>query len=53
MTSNTAMTMRATQKRKLIKPILAPLPHGSQMLVTSAEMTSTTSMIIACAVPLF
>ena len=53
MTRSTATTILATQNKKLISPMLAPLPQGSQMLVTSAETTSTTRMTIACAVPLF
>lgn len=53
MTNNTAMTILATQKRKLISPMLAPCPHGSQILVPSADATSMTRMTIACAVPLF
>jgi hypothetical protein len=53
MTSKTATTIRATQNRKLINPMLAPVPHGSQILVTNAEITSTTKMMIAWAVPLF
>jgi hypothetical protein len=46
------MTIRATQNRKLIRPILAPCPHGSQMLVPKAEATSMIRMTIAWAVPL-
>ena len=46
------MTIRATQNRKLISPMLAPWPQGSHTLVPSAEITSTTRMTIACAVPL-
>ena len=53
MTSKTAMTILATQNKKLIKPILAPLPQGSHILVTKADMTSITRMMTACAVPLF
>jgi hypothetical protein len=51
--NKTAITILATQNKKLIKPMLAPLPQGSQILVTRAETTSTTRMMIACAVPLF
>jgi hypothetical protein len=53
MTSRTATTIRATQNKKLIRPILAPLPHGSHTLVTSAAATSTTNITTAWAVPLF
>ena len=52
MTSSTAMTILATQNRKLMRPMLAPWPHGSHTLVPSADMTSTTRMMMACAVPL-
>lgn len=47
------MTILPTQNRKLMRPMLAPWPQGSQMLVPSAAATSTTRMTIACAVPLF
>ena len=47
MTSNTAITILATQNRKLMRPILAPCPQGSQILVTSDETTSMTRMMMA------
>lgn len=52
MTRRTAVMMRATQSMKLIPPMAAPRPHGSQTLVRRAATTSRTRMIIACAVPL-
>jgi hypothetical protein len=52
MTRRTAMTILATQKRKLISPIPAPWPQGSQTLVTKADITSMTRIMMACAVPL-
>ena len=47
MTSNTAMTILATQKKKLIKPMLAPWPQGNHILVTKAETTSIMRIMTA------
>jgi hypothetical protein len=42
----------ATHSKKLVAPMLAPSPHGSQMLVTRLITISDTNSTIACAVPL-
>ena len=52
-TRRTATVIRPTQKKKLIKPIVAPRPQGNHMLVLKDVATSVTNTIIAWAVPLF